>query len=155
MTKARRCMRGCGTRSADYRRLVIVKQQVEVEGARRVVILAAASKKTFDGEQGVEQLRRRQAGVQGGDGVDEIGLAADRAVSHRRAAVQRRQAQQSAFGYVGQRATGRTDLRQRVVQVGAQGDVGQVLAVLSVRDAGGSCLASALRSAGCAGSVAH
>ena len=86
--------------------LLIVKQEVEVEGAWRVVILAAASKKTFDGEQGVEQLRRRQASVQGGDGVDEIGLAADRAVSHRRAAVKRGQAQQSAFGYVGQRATG-------------------------------------------------
>jgi hypothetical protein len=133
--------------------LVVVKQEVEVEGAWRVVILAAASKKTFDGEQGVEQLRRRQAGVQGGDGVDEIGLAADRAVSYRRAAVQRRQAQQSAFGYVGQRATGCTDLRQRVRQVGAQGDVGQVLACAVGARRGGSCLASALLSAGCAGSA--
>jgi hypothetical protein len=42
---------------------LIVEQQVEVEGARRMVELAAATKAALDDEQGVEQLLRVKHGL--------------------------------------------------------------------------------------------
>ena len=98
---------------------LIVEQQVEVEGARRLVELAATAKATFDREQGIEQSQRCQFGDEDGDRVDEIGLAAD---SHRRRAVERGQAQYTRFGYAGERFARRPHLRQRVLEVGAQSD---------------------------------
>ena len=112
-------------RQAESRRvdaLRIVEQQVEVEGARRVAVIAAAPETCFQRLQHVEQGFRGEGGFNSADGVDEIRLAFD---ADRCRAVKRRAAQQAHLRQFIQCEQRGAELRLRLVQIGTEGDVGQ------------------------------
>ena len=108
------------SRAVDY--LFVVEQQVEVERARRVVIIAPPSELAFDGEQRAEQIVRRECRCELGDGVDEVGLVGN---ADRRRAVERRGAQQLRLRQRGEGRESGADLGGRIGEVGAERDVGK------------------------------
>ncbi|EXI72899.1 MAG: hypothetical protein AW07_03035 [Candidatus Accumulibacter sp. SK-11] len=73
-------------------RQLIVEQQVEVECSGRLREIPPATESPLDDEERVEQLLRRKRRAERGNGIDEVGLAAD---SHRCRAIERRHLQQS------------------------------------------------------------
>jgi len=77
-------MRHCQSRLLDQPSAV--EHDVEVEGARCVGKIAHPAMEALDLEQRIEQRARREAGINGGHGIDEVGLVE---IAHGRAAVER------------------------------------------------------------------
>ena len=140
-TNRRSCRRGCGTvRPVLVDHLVAVEQQVEVDRARPPALPALAPQPTLDGEEDVEQLPRRELGLERGDAVQKPRLVGD--------ADRIRLAQGRDGDDARELCDRRTDRLLAVAQIGAEADVrdrhGRV-ARTAANVTGGSSTTSGLR----------
>ena len=93
------------------------QQDVQVERARTPAQVADAPLFQFDGLQGVEQVERRQVGVEGRHAVDEARLVGG---AERVADIERRDGDQAGLGKPLEGIEGSLDLLARFGQVAAQ-----------------------------------